>query len=120
MVDGDGSSAYSHLKSMLRLTFLRTRIFIIEGAITATIALVSKFFIVDWPETCKFLTEEEKRLLVARLAADVGDAKMNRLDKRAAKRIFGDWKMYVGTLIYMGIVNTGYATSFFTPTIITE
>ena len=57
---------------------------------------------------------------MTRLAADVADAKMNRLDKNATKRIFSDWKIYVGTLMYLGIVNTGYATSFFTPTIITE
>jgi hypothetical protein len=45
---------------------------------------------------------------------------MNRLDKPALKRIFTDWKIYVGTIMYLGIVNTGYATSFFTPTILTE
>ena len=93
---------------------------ILEGLVTAVVGLASKWFVVDWPETATFLTEDEKKLLVARLTADVADAKMNRLDKRAAKRIFSDWKIYCGTLMYMGVVNTGYATSFFTPTIITE
>ncbi|KAK5135190.1 hypothetical protein LTR08_005577 [Meristemomyces frigidus] len=95
-------------------------IFILEGMVTAIVGLASKWLIVDWPETAKFLTEDEKKLLIARLALDVADAKMNRLDKRAAKRVFTDWKIYCGTLMYLGIVNTGYATSFFTPTIITE
>jgi hypothetical protein len=45
---------------------------------------------------------------------------MNRLDARAAKRIFRDPKIYLGTLMYFGIVNTGYAGSFFIPTIIRE
>jgi hypothetical protein len=45
---------------------------------------------------------------------------MNRLDKRAAKRIFLDPKIYLGTLAYFGVVNTGYATSFFIPTIVRE
>ncbi|KAK5172990.1 uncharacterized protein LTR77_003112 [Saxophila tyrrhenica] len=94
-------------------------IFIIEGALTAVFAILGKFFIVDWPETAKFLTDDEKRLLIARLSADVADSKMNTLDLRARKRIFTDWKMYLGVLMYFGIVNTGYATSFFTPTILT-
>ena len=87
------------------------RIFIIEGVLTAICAIAGKFLIVDWPETAKFLTEDEKRLLVARLSSDVADAKMNRLDRPAYKRIFGDWKIYCGILMYFGIVNTGYATS---------
>ncbi|KAK4556377.1 hypothetical protein LTR86_006521 [Recurvomyces mirabilis] len=95
-------------------------IFILEGIFTAVVALCGKFFIVDWPEKAKFLTDDEKTLLIARLSADVADAKMNQLDKPAVRRIFTDWKMYVGTLMYLGIVNTGYATSFFTPTILTQ
>lgn len=86
-------------------------IFIIEGLATVVVGALSKFIVVDWPEQAKFLTEEERALLVARLAADMGDAQMNRLDKRAAKRIFSDWKIYCGIVMYFGVVNTGYATS---------
>lgn len=77
------------------------------------VGIGAKWFIPDWPETAKFLTQEEKELLAARLAADVADAKMDRLDKRAVRRIFSDWKIYCGTLMYFGIVNTGYATSVY-------
>lgn len=76
--------------------------------------------ITDWPETAKFLTEDERALLVARLSADTGLATMDRLDKRAARRVFSDVKIYLGTIMYFGIVNTGYAGSFFIPTIIKE
>jgi hypothetical protein len=41
-------------------------------------------------------------LLIARLSADTGDAVMNRLDKRAARRIFSDPKIYLGVLAYFG------------------
>ncbi|KAF7193225.1 putative transporter [Pseudocercospora fuligena] len=58
-------------------------IFILEGIFTTVVGLCAKWFIPDWPETAKFLTHEEKELLVARLATDVADAKMNRLDKKA-------------------------------------
>ena len=80
----------------------------------------SYWLIPDWPENAKFLTTEEKQLVILRLSVDVADAKLNRLDKRAVRRIFTDWKVYISILMYMGVVNTGYATSFFTPTIIRE
>ncbi|KAM0709966.1 hypothetical protein Q7P35_002328 [Cladosporium inversicolor] len=95
-------------------------IFIIEGIITCGVAVVSKWLIPDWPETAKFLNDDERTLLIARLSVDVADAKMNRLDGPARKRVFGDWKIYCGVIMYIGIVNTGYATSFFTPTIIRD
>jgi hypothetical protein len=97
-----------------------SRIFIIEGLITVVLGVVSKFWIADWPETATFLNESERALLIARLSADTGEAVMNRLDKPAARRIFRDPKIYLGTLAYFGIVNTGYAGSFFVPTISTH
>jgi len=95
-------------------------IFIIEGLLTIIIAISFKFIVVDWPETATFLTETERALLLKRLALDVGEARMDVLNRRSAKRIFTDWKIWCGVLMYMGVVNTGYATSFFIPTIIEE
>ena len=71
-------------------------IFIIEGLITFVVAVVAKFCIVDWPETAKFLSPEERLLLVRRLSQDVEDARMDRLDGKAQRRAFGDWKVYIG------------------------
>jgi hypothetical protein len=75
---------------------------IIEGLFTVVMGVITKFWVTDWPETAKFLTEDERALLLARLGTDTGDAVMNRLDKRAARRIFTDPKMYLGTLAYFG------------------
>jgi cyanate permease len=96
-------------------------IFIIEGLLTILVAITFKFkMVVDWPETSTFLTNEERALLLKRLALDVGEARMDILNRRSAKRIFTDWKIWCGVFMYMGVVNTGYATSFFIPTIIQE
>jgi MFS family permease len=95
-------------------------IFIIEGLLTIVVAISFKFLLVDWPETASFLTPADRALLLHRLSMDTGEARMDVLDRRAAKRIFSDWKIYCGTLMYMGVVTTGYATSFFIPTIIQE
>ncbi|POS69076.1 hypothetical protein DHEL01_v212528, partial [Diaporthe helianthi] len=63
------------------------------------------------PETAKFLNDDERKILIARLAQDRGEAKMDRLDKRSTKRILIDWKIYCGVLMYFGVVNTGYSGS---------
>lgn len=76
-------------------------IFIIEGLATIVFAVASRFLIVDWPETAKFFSPEERRLLIRRLSEDVGDARMDRFDSRARRRTFGDWKIYVGYVLHL-------------------
>ena len=71
-------------------------IFIIEGLVTTVFAIPSKFFIVDWPETAGFLSTDQRHLLLHRLRIDNSEAKMDRLDSKARRRVFGDWKIYVG------------------------
>lgn len=93
-------------------------IFIIEGLATVFIGFACWFLIVDWPEQAKFLSPEERALLVRRISDDNGEARMDRLDRTAAKRVFSDWKIYCGTFMYMGVLTTGYAGSFFIPTIV--
>ncbi|KAL4899548.1 hypothetical protein BDW74DRAFT_109628 [Aspergillus multicolor] len=95
-------------------------IFILEGLATILLAITAKFLIVDWPESATFLSPDEKTCLLRRLSEDQGDAQMSRLDKTAMKRTFSDPKIYLGPIMYFGIVNTGYAVSFFTPTILQQ
>ena len=71
-------------------------IFIIEGLATVIVAIISKLFVVDWPETSTFLSCKERNLLLRRLKDDRGEARMDRLDGKAKRRAFGDWKIYVG------------------------
>jgi hypothetical protein len=70
--------------------------------VTVVLGLLAKFWIVDWPEKASFLNEQERALLVARLTAETGDAKMDRMDKRAVKRILKDPKVWLGTAAYFG------------------
>ncbi|CAJ0544205.1 Ff.00g035000.m01.CDS01 [Fusarium sp. VM40] len=88
--------------------------------LTVIVGIVAKWWIPDWPETASFLTEEERARLIGRLAEDTGDANMDHLNKTAWGRILSDWKMYLGTIAYFGIVNNGYDGSFFIPTILRE
>lgn len=71
-------------------------IFIIEGLLTVVVALVSRFFISDWPHEAKFLSAREKELVLHRLREDTSEAKMDHWDSKAARRTWSDWKIYVG------------------------
>jgi hypothetical protein len=53
----------------------RTRrwLFIIEGAITIVIAVVSIFVLPNFPRTTSWLSEEEKQLAAWRLEEDIGE-----------------------------------------------
>ncbi|OTB04980.1 hypothetical protein M426DRAFT_57656 [Hypoxylon sp. CI-4A] len=97
-------------------------IFIIEGTATAAVAILAVFLIVDWPEQCHFLTPEEKEQLEFRLAHDGAGslARMDTLNRYAYRRILSDWKVWIGGLLYLGLGITGYATTFFMPTILRE
>ncbi|ROW10923.1 hypothetical protein VMCG_01018 [Cytospora schulzeri] len=95
-------------------------IFIIEGAFTAFVGAVAPLVVVDWPEQCRFLNKEEKDLLHSRLADDGSHFRMDKLDGFAIKRILTDWKIYLGSLTYMGFTVSGLSMSFFLPTVLNE
>ncbi|KAL7893514.1 major facilitator superfamily domain-containing protein [Trichoderma sp. SZMC 28014] len=96
-------------------------IFIIEGAITSTIAIISAFLIIDWPEQTKYLNAEEKDLLRRRLAADVDDScRMDVLNKASLKLILKDYKIWLGAFVYLGVGVPGLSGTFFLPTILLE
>lgn len=56
-------------------------------------------FIVDWPETASFLNESERHILLRRLQDDGQESRMDHLDKKAQRRAFSDWKIYLGSVI---------------------
>ncbi|KAK5054538.1 hypothetical protein LTR84_001429 [Exophiala bonariae] len=95
-------------------------IFILEGIATVVIAVASYWLIPDWPETAKFLKEDERELLIRRLALDKAGATMDHWNKKTAKRVFSDPKIYLSISMYLGVVTTSYSGSFFTPTILRQ
>ena len=99
MPDGGGTfigPGNQSATSLANLCVPRPRIFIIEGALTAFIGLLSPLIVVDWPHQCRFLSQEEKDLVQARLLDDSGDFRMDTLDSFGVKRIILDWKIWLG------------------------
>ncbi|CAI6095906.1 unnamed protein product [Clonostachys chloroleuca] len=81
-----------------------------SGIATFLMGVFAYFVTPDWPQTAKFLTEEERAMVMARLAQDTPDASMNHWNKSTAKRVLGDLKIWLGALMYLGIVTTTYTT----------
>ncbi|KAL8712248.1 MAG: hypothetical protein Q9220_003399 [cf. Caloplaca sp. 1 TL-2023] len=96
-------------------------IFIIEGLATVVMAVISKFIIADWPETAKFLTPEERALVVSRTQQDMdAESKLDHLSWKSLRLILLDWKIWMGGIMYLGCANAGYSGAFFTPTILKQ
>ncbi|KAJ9617269.1 hypothetical protein H2200_000990 [Cladophialophora chaetospira] len=95
-------------------------IFILEGIGSVLIGVMALWLVPDWPENARFLTEEERLIVVQRVATDRRDVSMNHWNKKTAIRVFTDAKIYLGVLMYLGTVTTSYAGAFFIPTIVKQ
>lgn len=80
-------------------------IFILEGLLTVVVALIAPFAIHDFPETAKFLTEEERTLIITILRNQTNnegyvtsDAVQEESKFRARYVIdaLTDWQIYLG------------------------
>lgn len=68
-------------------------VFIIEGLLTAVVAILCFFVVPDFPEEVKWLNEEEREFLRAKLARDAGKAAHNaKLGWREVLDVFKDCK----------------------------
>ncbi|ODQ67272.1 MFS general substrate transporter [Nadsonia fulvescens var. elongata DSM 6958] len=94
-------------------------IFIIEGAVTSFCAIVLFWVIADFPEDSKFLKENEREYIKAKLTLDAGDSKSeSSLTLKSAAKIFKDWKVWLSGFAYFGCVIPAYGYAYFATSII--
>ncbi|KAK7738294.1 hypothetical protein SLS63_002629 [Diaporthe eres] len=92
-------------------------IFILEGIATVIAAFAAFFLLHDFPETAKFLTEEERAFVVFRLKYQGQSAKLDGANGRAAqvaeadefqwkyvREAFMDWQIWVNIFVYWGLM----------------
>ncbi|GAA5976926.1 hypothetical protein JCM21900_003750 [Sporobolomyces salmonicolor] len=94
-------------------------IFILEGLATFLAGVLALFAISDFPQTVKWLTEEEREWVVWRLATDgtsVGEAHV--VSKKYIWGAFKDPQIYLAVGYYLGVVVPLYSISLFMPTLI--
>lgn len=96
-------------------------IFIIEGAVTVVVGIVSFWIVQDFPAEATFLSNDDKARVLRRLKEDK-QASSAHEDFKISYFLdsITDWKTWVACLIYMGIAGSLYAFSMFLPSIILE
>jgi sugar phosphate permease len=96
-------------------------IFILEGVLTCVVALVFFFFIPSFPEDAKWLTAEEREYVKTRLYVDQGrSAAERKITLRDVARVFKDYKIFLGGLMYFGLIVPAYSYAFFAPAIVSS
>lgn len=69
-------------------------IFILEGILTAVVAVIGYFFMHGFPENARFLSEEDKAYILARLKQDAGGATSDTLTFKMVLSVFRDWQIW--------------------------
>ncbi|KIV93471.1 hypothetical protein PV10_04683 [Exophiala mesophila] len=106
----DGTSGYSAWRW----------IFIIEGAFTTGVGILTFFVLPDWPEQARFLKDDERAILIAKLSRDTGEYVENKTTVEVLKETFTDPKILFCATMYFGTSVTGAASSFFLPSILRQ
>ncbi|KAK4172759.1 putative high-affinity nicotinic acid transporter [Triangularia setosa] len=94
-------------------------IFILEGILTVFVAIAAYFIMQDYPSTAKFLTEEERAEVSARLKRDRSSL-ADEFDMKYFWAALKDWKIWVHMFITIGVYTGLYSYSLFLPTIIND
>ncbi|KAK7433360.1 hypothetical protein QQZ08_000300 [Neonectria magnoliae] len=94
-------------------------LFIIEGCATYPAAAVTYFVVPDYPSTTKWLSDEERKIAVLRMAEDASkeDDRAETSAAEGAKMVFTDPALYMIWLMQLGL-NTAAAFTNFFPTIV--
>ncbi len=95
-------------------------IFILEGLLTCIVSPIAYFFISNYPATAKFLSEEERAFIKARLASN-NDATRNEAFTWAnVRNALGDYKIWLYGIGFHTMALPLYTLSLFLPTIIKD
>ncbi|KAF4611035.1 hypothetical protein D9613_007083 [Agrocybe pediades] len=96
-------------------------IFILEGLLTVIAGGVSYWIIQDFPDTAKFLSEEERAFVIRRLQSDDQfSAGGENFKMKYIYESLKDWKTWIGMVVYAGADMPLYAFSLFLPSIINQ
>lgn len=84
-------------------------IFIIEGTVTAVVAILFFWFLPDFPEDAKWLTDDEKKYVAARLRVEQGRSAIERkITAKDVGNVFKDFKVLLGGFMYFGLIVPAY------------
>ena len=91
-------------------------IFILEGLLTCVLSFVASFTVTDFPEDAKWLSENERSIVLSRLANDQGRSGLEeKFRLRDLFLIVKDWKVFLSAPIYFSISVSAYGRPLNTP-----
>ncbi|KAK8158741.1 major facilitator superfamily domain-containing protein [Phyllosticta citrichinensis] len=94
-------------------------IFILEGTLTCVISLFLFFMLPNFPEEAKWLGDDEREYVKARLEVEQGrSAVERRITLRDVGNVFKDPKVLVGGFMYFGLIVPAYGYAYFSPAIL--
>ncbi|EAU91672.2 hypothetical protein CC1G_09354 [Coprinopsis cinerea okayama7 len=93
-------------------------IFIIEGAITVFLAIITFLFIPNFPDENRFLTKEQTEFVLKRIDDDRGDALPDEITFAKVMKHLGDWTLWAYGFIFMCATMPNYVQSYFVPIIL--
>lgn len=95
-------------------------IFILEGLLTVIASLIAYFFVINYPSTAKFLTEDERAYIHARLSTDTDATRDEAFTWGNVSKAVKDPKVWLYGLGFHTMSLPLYTLSLFLPTIIKE
>ncbi|KAH8898127.1 MFS general substrate transporter [Thozetella sp. PMI_491] len=93
-------------------------LFLLEGLPAILLAFVALFWLPDYPETAKFLTEEEREALRGRLSASAPKGKRGHWDVDSFKRLLKDPTFYSFSVYWICHGIGGFGVGYALPTVI--
>lgn len=88
-------------------------IFIVEGALTVGLGLVSWHFVPDFPDQNKFLSTSETEAILSRVEKDRGDSLPDEFTTQKVLNHLSDWKIWAfGLMSFCAAIPT-YAIGYF-------
>ncbi|PFH52138.1 hypothetical protein AMATHDRAFT_79876 [Amanita thiersii Skay4041] len=88
-------------------------IFIIEGAVTLFLGVLSWYYIPDFPDRNKFLTPQQTALVLKRVEEDRGDSLPDPLTREKIVAYLRDWTLWASGLMFMCASMPAYALAYY-------
>lgn len=93
-------------------------IFILEGSITVFLGSLCWFFVPDFPDENKFLTNEQTIFVLKRIEEDRGDSVPDAPTREKISKHLRDWTLWAYGIMFMCSTLPAYAQAYFTPIIL--
>lgn len=95
-------------------------IFIIQGLLTVAIGVLGWIIIVDFPDKARFLSDEQRHIIVTRIERDRGDSIADKLTKAKFFKYMCDIKLWLFAYMFGITALGGYGLAFFLPAILQQ